>query len=145
MTVIPLVQIFGHMEYVLKHDQWRNLREVEAYPSSMCPSNSETMALVRSLIKQIVTFHSGLQYIHIGADEVWYMGVCPTCSKRVSTNKYGKPGLYLDYITAVAQYIKENYPNLKIIIWDDMLRTVDTNILQGKFFNRWLKCCIKWE
>jgi hexosaminidase len=130
LTVIPLVQIFGHMEYVLKHEQWRNLREVEAYPSSMCPSNSETMALVRSLLKQIISFHPSIQYLHIGADEIWYMGLCSVCSKRVSTGKYGKPGLYLDYVTSVAQYIKENYPNLKIIIWDDMLRTIDTHILQ---------------
>lgn len=68
--VIPLVQTFGHMEYVLKHEQWRGLREVETYPSSMCPSKSETMTLVRSMIKQIVTFHSNIQYIHIGSDEV---------------------------------------------------------------------------
>lgn len=118
------------MEYVLKHEQWRHLREVEAYPSSMCPSNSDTMPLVRSLVKQIINFHSGIQYIHIGADEVWYMGLCSSCSKR-ATGKYGKPGLYLDYVTAVAQYIKEIYPNLKIIIWDDMLRSVDNQILQG--------------
>lgn len=70
LLVIPLVQTFGHMEYVLKHEQWRGLREVEAYPSSMCPSNSETMTLVRSMIKQIVTFHSNIQYLHIGSDEV---------------------------------------------------------------------------
>lgn len=70
LTIIPLVQTFGHMEFVLKHEQWRKLREVETYPSSMCPSNSETMALVRSLIKQTVAFHPNLQYIHIGGDEV---------------------------------------------------------------------------
>lgn len=58
------------MEYVLKHEQWRGLREVEAYPSSMCPSNSETMSLVRSMVKQIIAFHSNLEYIHIGSDEV---------------------------------------------------------------------------
>lgn len=59
------------------------------------------------------------------------MGLCPVCSKRVSTSKYGKASLYLDYVTAVAQFIKENYPNLKIIIWDDMLRNIDTQILHG--------------
>lgn len=70
LIVIPLVQTFGHMEYVLKHEQWRGLREVEAYPSSMCPSNSEIMVLVRSMIKQIVAFHNNIEFIHIGGDEV---------------------------------------------------------------------------
>lgn len=70
LTIIPLVQTIGHMEFALKHEQWRGLREVEAYPSSICPSNSETMPLIRSMIKQIVAFHPNIQYLHIGADEV---------------------------------------------------------------------------
>ncbi|KAK4874582.1 hypothetical protein RN001_013942 [Aquatica leii] len=130
LTIIPLIQTFGHLEYVLKHDQWRNLREVEAYPSSICPSNSETMPLVRSMIKQIVAFHPNLQYIHIGADEVWHLGLCASCSKRLLTAKHGKATIYLDHVTEVAQYIKENFPHLKIIIWDDMLRNVDVQVLQ---------------
>ncbi|KAJ8927280.1 hypothetical protein NQ314_020283 [Rhamnusium bicolor] len=131
--VIPLVQTFGHMEFVLKHEQWRGLREVEAYPSSMCPSNSETMPLVRSLVKQIVAFHPNIQYLHIGGDEIWHMGLCSACQRRVQINKYGRAGLYLDHVTEVAQYIKDNYPALKIIIWDDMLRNIDLNVLQDYY------------
>ncbi|XP_049817212.1 hexosaminidase D isoform X2 [Aethina tumida] len=133
LTIIPLVQTFGHMEFVLKHDQWRALREVDAYPSSMCPSNSETMPLVRSLIKQIVAFHPNIQYLHIGGDEIWHMGLCTSCQKRIQTGKYGRSGLYLDHVTEVAQYIKDNYPHLKIIIWDDMLRNIDTQVLQDYY------------
>lgn len=73
--VIPLIQTFGHMEFILKHKQWCHLREVERYPSSMCPSNSESMPLIRSLIKQVVTFHSGIEYLHIGADEVYFSNI----------------------------------------------------------------------
>ncbi|KRT78900.1 glycoside hydrolase [Oryctes borbonicus] len=130
LMVIPLVQTFGHMEFVLKHEQWRSLREIEAYPSSMCPSNSGTMPLIRNLVKQILGFHPDIQYLHIGADEVWHLGSCPTCTKRVQSSKHGKAALYLEHVTEVAQYIKENYPNLKIIIWDDMLRNIDESVLQ---------------
>lgn len=59
------------------------------------------------------------------------MGLCTSCSKRIQTNKHGKASLYLDHVVEVAQYIKDNYPNLKIIIWEDMLRNMDVNILQG--------------
>lgn len=70
LSLIPLVQTFGHLEYVLKHDEWRALREVESYPSSMCPSHSGTIPLIQSMIKQIIAFHPNIQYVHIGADEV---------------------------------------------------------------------------
>lgn len=59
------------------------------------------------------------------------MGLCLDCQKRVQTSKFGNAGLYLDHITEVAQFIKDNYPTLKTIIWDDMLRNIDITILQG--------------
>ena len=37
LEVIPLVQTFGHMEFVLKHEQFRHLREIEMFPNSMMP------------------------------------------------------------------------------------------------------------
>ena len=77
-------------KFILKHDEWRSLREVESFPSSMCPSNPGSLPLVKLLIKQIVNFHPDIQYLHIGADEVWHLGVCPVCSKRVINSKNGK-------------------------------------------------------
>ncbi|CAH1154569.1 unnamed protein product [Phaedon cochleariae] len=130
LSVIPLVQTFGHMEFVLKHEQYRGLREAEPYPSSMCPSKSDTLQLVRSMVRQMIAFHPHIQYIHIGGDEIWHMGLCSACQKRIQTSKFGRAGLYLDHMTEVAQFIKDNYPNLKIIVWDDMFRNIDLNILQ---------------
>ncbi|XP_011503259.1 PREDICTED: hexosaminidase D-like [Ceratosolen solmsi marchali] len=119
------------MEFVLKHSEWKVLREVPTFPSSICPSNPETQSLVKSMIRQIVEFHSDIKYLHIGADEVWHMGLCPQCTKRVGSSKYGKASLFLDHVITITQFIKESYPSLKVIIWDDMLRTIDLEILNG--------------
>nr|CAD7196503.1 unnamed protein product [Timema douglasi] len=132
LAVVPLVQTFGHLEFVLKHDEWRMLREVEAYPSSMCPSHPRALPLVMSLIKQIVEFHPDIQYLHIGADEVWHMGLCPTCVRRTQSNKHGRCQLFLEHVLAVAQFVQDTYPTLRVIMWDDMLRGVDTSILLGE-------------
>ncbi|KAJ4444349.1 hypothetical protein ANN_06141, partial [Periplaneta americana] len=129
LAVVPLVQTIGHLEFVLKHDKWRALREVEAYPSSMCPSHPEALSLATTLIKQVVEFHPDIQYLHIGADEVWHMGLCPACSRRIETNKCGRPQLFLEHVVAVAQYVREAFPSLRVIMWDDMLRTVDASVL----------------
>ncbi|XP_044732414.1 hexosaminidase D-like [Chrysoperla carnea] len=130
LSVIPLIQTFGHLEFLLKHSKWRSLREVENYPSSMCPSHSDSLPTIRKIITQIIKNHPNIQYIHIGADEVWHMGLCPSCERRVQTCKNGKADLFLEHIMNVAQFIKDHYPNLKIIIWDDMLRNIDTAVLQ---------------
>lgn len=104
---------------------------MEHFPSSICPSNPRTLPLVKSLIRQIVHFHPDIQYLHIGADEVWHLGLCSVCTKRAASSKYGKPALYLEHISAVAQFVQETYPYLKIIIWDDMLRSIDMQVLNG--------------
>lgn len=126
------MQTFGHLEFLLKHDKWRGLREVETFPSSMCPSHSESLLVVRNMIAQIVKSHPNIQYIHIGADEVWHMGMCSTCERRAQCCKNGKADLFLEHVTNVAQYIKDYHPSLKIIMWDDMLRNIDTKIIQGR-------------
>lgn len=118
-------------QFILKHDEWRLLREVEHFPSSICPSNPRTLPVVKSLIRQIVSFHPDIQYLHIGSDEVWHLGLCSVCAKRAAASKYGKSSLYLEHILAIAQYIQETYPYLKIIIWDDMLRSIDLQVLNG--------------
>ena len=47
MTVIPLVQTFGHMEWLLKLERFKHLREEPHYPGSVCPSREGTMDLLR--------------------------------------------------------------------------------------------------
>ncbi|XP_049776034.1 hexosaminidase D-like isoform X1 [Schistocerca cancellata] len=137
LAVVPLVQTFGHLEFVLKHKEWVSLREVAAYPSSMCPSHPGALKLVTSLIKQIVEFHPDIQYIHIGADEVWHLGICPTCIRRIETSKHGKAQLFLEHILGVAQFVRDTYPTLRVIMWDDMLRSIDPSVMNeynlGKF------------
>ncbi|MCL4132962.1 UNVERIFIED_CONTAM: hypothetical protein GTU68_020235 [Idotea baltica] len=70
LEVIPLVQTFGHLEFVLKHDSFRHLREMENFPNVLCPSHPAAPDLVISLVTQVMELHPDSNYLHIGADEV---------------------------------------------------------------------------
>ena len=59
LDVIPLVQTFGHLEFVLKHEQFQYLRDVKEMPESICPCHNDTMVLVRDIIDQVI---GGLRY-----------------------------------------------------------------------------------
>lgn len=71
LYVIPLVQTFGHLEFVLKHEEFREFREVDAFVSVVCPSRNGTFQLVTEMIRQTMALHPNSTYLHIGADEVW--------------------------------------------------------------------------
>ena len=70
LGVIPLVQTFGHLEWVLKLDEFKTLREEMAVPQALCPSKEEAVNMVRSMVTQIMEIHKDSTHIHIGCDEV---------------------------------------------------------------------------
>lgn len=107
LKVVPLVQTFGHMEWVLKQKEYKDVREVPRYPQVVCPSNNASLELVKTLIDDIATAHKGyIDTIHIGADEAYHVGQeCRRCQNRIK--ELGSlDRLMLDYVSKVARYIK---------------------------------------
>ncbi len=117
VEVIPLVQVFGHLPFILKHKSFAPLREIPANDWSLCPLNPASEKLVKEMIHQVCAKHPTSKYFHIGCDEVYQLGSCPKCSKYVS--KDGKSKLYIDFINKVAKMVKDEG---KIpIMWSDYL------------------------
>ncbi|CAH2097012.1 unnamed protein product [Euphydryas editha] len=121
--IIPLVQTFGHMEHVLKLEQYENLREVRNRPDSICPSRAESQNLINEMIGQIIKFHKEIfpmKYIHIGCDEVYNMNKCYQCLKRDLPDT----DIYLNQVKVVTNIVKTFSSDTTVLIWDDMLRDI---------------------
>lgn len=131
LTVIPLIQTFGHFEFVLKHDENRALREIEGYPNSLCPTHPDTFPLVTELLTQVVSQHLNDKYIHIGADEVWHIGKCPRCQVEMASKAMTTDDIFQAWIIKVVGWIKKEYPHLVIIMWDDMMRNISTERIKS--------------
>lgn len=58
------------MEFVLKHDRFCHLRELDYSPVVLCPSRTGALALVKSIVTQVMEAQPGANFLHIGADEV---------------------------------------------------------------------------
>lgn len=78
MKAVPLVQTFGHLEYLLKRPKFKHLREQQSTTSSLCPLNEGSFETVMELIDQIIDGfgRENLQFLHIGADEVFNIAKC---------------------------------------------------------------------
>lgn len=81
LSVIPLVQTYGHLEFVLKLKQFASLREADQHFQVITPCNNDTYdKVIFRMLDQIIESHpDDMQYIHIGCDEVYHINVNPTC------------------------------------------------------------------
>ncbi|HAL81326.1 MAG TPA: beta-N-acetylhexosaminidase [Mucilaginibacter sp.] len=96
IDVIPLQQSFGHVEYILRNDRYKDLREDQQDFSQVCPLQTEQdKALFTDLYTELASIHTS-KYIHIGGDETYLLGHDERC--RLMVAKEGKSKLYIDYI-----------------------------------------------
>ncbi|CAF4649246.1 unnamed protein product, partial [Rotaria sp. Silwood2] len=118
LKVMPLLQVYGHLEYVLKLKEFMNLREDVRYPQVITPCLEESYRLIFEMIDQMLSAHSSISYFHMGCDEVYYRLVHPQCA---NLNFRDDADLFIRHVTRVAKYIKSKRPAIKLFIWHDML------------------------
>ncbi|XP_053426993.1 hexosaminidase D [Nycticebus coucang] len=122
LEVVPLVQTFGHMEFVLKHLAFAHLREVAPFPNTLNPHEAESLALVGAMIDQVLEQHPETQRLHIGCDEVYYLGEGEASRQWLRQEQNSKVKLCLSHIRAVASHVRTWHPRITPLVWDDMLR-----------------------
>ncbi|XP_069339148.1 hexosaminidase D isoform X2 [Eulemur rufifrons] len=98
LEVVPLVQTFGHMEFVLKHSAFAHLREVAAFPNTLNPHEAESLALV------------------------YYLGEGEASRQWLQQEQNSKAKLCLSHMRAVASHVLAQHPHVTPLVWDDMLR-----------------------
>ncbi|XP_054526253.1 hexosaminidase D isoform X2 [Pan troglodytes] len=121
LEVIPLVQTFGHMEFVLKHTAFAHLREVGSFPCTLNPHEAESLALVGAMIDQVLELHPGAQRLHVGCDEVYYLGEGEASRRWLQQEQNSTGKLCLSHMRAVASRVKARRPSVTPLVWDDML------------------------
>lgn len=131
LLVVPLVQTFGHLEFVLKRSKFFEFREVARYPNVLCPSHPGSLSLIEEMVSQVMQLHSDAQWFHLGADEVWHLGQCNRCRSIMVDKQWGKDHLYVDYLSRIVGMLHKKFPLLKFIIWDDMMRDMDPQVITG--------------
>jgi hypothetical protein len=117
LQTIPLIQIQGHLEWVLKHDRFAYLREKDFY-NELCPSHPESKDLIYRWIDETLELFPETEYIHLGGDETLNYASCPKCMDYASRSKHGKFGVYIDHVSECCRYALSR--GVRPMIWADM-------------------------
>lgn len=111
---IPLLQTFGHAEYVLmngRHPEWM---EDPGFPACYCVSKPEVRVFLRRMIGEYLElFGPDVRRFHLGGDEAKAFCRCPVCSKRKRME------LYAEHLQAVAEPLFQK--GISPGIWCDMV------------------------
>jgi len=111
---VPLMQTFGHAEYVLTHPKYAGLREKADAINCYCVSKPETRAFLKALLHEYLgLFGPKVKWFHLGGDEANLFGTCPVCSKRVPME------LYSEHLMDVSSELREK--GIRPGIWCDMI------------------------
>lgn len=114
IRIVPKLQSIAHVDYILKHEKYRSLRE-NGHVFQYCPSNPDVKALWEAMCTELTDVfreHKGL--FHIGADEPGNLGECPECAKLGAAGAYAKRvGESLDFVRA---------QGWTPVMWDDIVR-----------------------
>ncbi|XP_058263317.1 hexosaminidase D [Hemibagrus wyckioides] len=130
LEIIPLVQTFGHLEFVLKHNTFSKFREVSHCLGTLNPHSKQGLALILEMVNQVMGLHPRSTVLHIGADEVYMLGQGEESKEWLSVPGHSIDKLFLSHVTKVAKSIRETYPNLDVIMWDDMLRNMTSDTIK---------------
>ena len=111
---IPLMQTFGHAEYVLRHDEYALLKESPSSLACYCVSRPEVLEFQKALLREYLDlFGNRVRRFHLGGDEALAFGTCPLCRKT------GKMDLYVRHLAAVSAELTEK--GIRPGVWADMV------------------------
>lgn len=105
----PLVQGLGHASFILKHDEYKDLRDDPESDWAFNPLNEETYKVQFDLYEDALKAFPYASYLHVGGDEVHTTG-----------RNSGKSPLELQliWLNRVSEYADQK--GLTPIFWDDM-------------------------
>lgn len=115
IEISPLVQGLGHASYILKHAQYKHLREDSTSDWAFSPLDSGTYKLLFSMYGEAMKATPYGKYLHVGGDEVGSLGTS-ALSKKSGMAPFELQMYWLD---RVCEFAKRHH---RIpIFWDDMV------------------------
>jgi hypothetical protein len=114
LAPIPLLQTFGHAEYILSHAPYSAWRELPEKKDCYCVSNQAVRDFLKRFLHEYLDlFGEDVRFFHLGGDEAYSFGKCPVCASR------DRMELYAEHLRAVAEELLER--GIRPGCWSDMV------------------------
>lgn len=122
IKVVPIVNLLGHTQYLIKTPEYRDLNELRdadgtALPTGqICPSDPRTLEVARRLIANVAPFCTAGK-VHVGLDESFHLGKHPASKPEIE--RIGLAAYFARYVSQLHEIAAAH--QLRPAIWADML------------------------
>lgn len=122
IRVVPIVNLLGHTQYLIKHRDFRELNELRDErgrpmpEGQICPLHPRTFSVAENLLRDLAPFCTAGK-VHVGLDESFQLGRCPRCREEVA--RIGLGAHFAGHVTRL--HALASRLELKLGIWADML------------------------
>lgn len=129
ISIIPKLQCLAHVDYLLVHEGYRELRE-NGHSFQYCATNPSAQQLWCEMADELMQgFAEHPKYFHVGADETDYLGDCPEC------RKLGKGGSYIHKVEQCLDFVLSR--GRTPIMWEDILRNLHHSLCPAEAKECW--------
>ncbi len=122
IKVVPIANLLGHTQYLIKTEEWRDLNELRAPDGSpepigqICPLHARSTEVARRIIADLAPLCTG-EKIHLGLDESFHLGKHPDSKREIE--KIGLARHFAKWTQTLTKIADQH--GLKSAIWADML------------------------
>jgi hypothetical protein len=122
IKVVPIVNLLGHTQYLIKVPDLRDLNELRATDGSplergqICPVHPRTMEIAEKLLRDVAPLCTAGK-VHVGLDESFHLGKHPRSRKEIA--RIGLAAHFTSYVTRLNNLAKTFA--LRTGMWGDML------------------------
>jgi len=122
IRVVPIINLLGHTQYLIKVPELRDLNELRAPDGSalergqVCPLHPRTLEVAEKLLRDMAPFCTAGK-VHVGLDESFHLGQHPL--SRAEIARIGLPAHFANYVGRLRDLTRAH--GLHLGMWADML------------------------
>ncbi len=131
IKVVPIVNLLGHTQYLIKTPALRDLNELRAADDSplergqLCPLHPRTLEVTEKLLRDMAPFCTAGK-VHVGLDESFHLGKHPL--SRAEIKRIGLASHFSGYVNRLHSLVQPL--GLRMGMWADMLALLPDAISQ---------------
>lgn len=129
IQVVPIVNLLGHTQYLIKDPSLRDLNELRAPDGSplergqICPLHPRTLEVAGKLLRDMAPFCTSGK-VHVGLDESFHLGKHPL--SRAEVKRIGLASHFASYVGRLHTLVQPL--DLRMGLWADMLALIPAAI-----------------